>query len=366
MKVLDRYLVRELFIPIFYCCLSLVFLTLIADLFDNLDDLLKHDTSFWIIVRYYASLVPYAFTQTLPWAAWMGTLFLLVHLGFHNELTAMKAAGLEMMMIVRPILFLGFLIGIVSFLVSDRVVSKTYRFAFETKQTHIQKQQKQNEPKREYENVTYYSKGNQITFFRFFSLANGEASGVVLLWLDEDQRSTRQKMVATKARWVGETWEFEGVHEYQMDSAGKILGEPVSFTKKTYPDIKFTPRDIASSSMDAVFLTYKELKTSIKKLKENGVRVDSETVDLQDRLAAPWKALIMMLIAIPFLARTTNRKAIALNVLLCVGAIFAYHVFGAVSLALGKAGKIFPFLSAWSANVAFGTAAIVYLEKANH
>ena len=42
MKALDRYLTRELILPIVYCSISLVFLILIADLFDNIDDFLKH------------------------------------------------------------------------------------------------------------------------------------------------------------------------------------------------------------------------------------------------------------------------------------------------------------------------------------
>ena len=89
-------------------------------------------------------------------------------------------------------------------------------------------------------------------------------------------------------------------------------------------------------------------------------------MDLHYRLSSPWQGLVMMMIAIPFLAKTTNRKTIALNVLFCVGLIFTYHVTGAVGLALGKAGKIFPFLSAWTGNIIFSLAALMTLDKANY
>ncbi len=363
MKVLDRYLTRELLIPVFYSSLSLIFLVLIADLFNNLDELLRAKTSLGTVLKYYASLVPYAFTQTIPWAAWLGALFLLVNLGFHNETIAMKAAGLKITSIVKPVLFLGFLFGIGTFLVSDRVVPPTYRAAQEIKALYIDKS-KDKRSEKILKNVTYYSGGRQLYFFRTFSRVKGEVEGIVGLWFDE--QNSRQKMVAKKGRVLDEAWHFEGVPEYQMDSQGRILGEPQTFPVKAYPELKFTPKDLAIASMESSFLSYRELKTSIRKLQENGVNVYSENVDLHYRLAQPWQALVMMLIAIPFLVRTTNRKAIALNVLFCVGIIFAYHVSNAIGLAFGKAGKIFPFLGAWAGNILFALGAIFNLEKGNY
>ena len=118
MKVLDRYLTRELAVPIFYCSISLVFLILIADLFDNLDQLLRYRVGFQTILTYYLALVPYAFSQTIAWAAWLGTLFLLANLGFHNETIAMKTAGIKIVTIIKPVIFLGFLLGVATFLIN--------------------------------------------------------------------------------------------------------------------------------------------------------------------------------------------------------------------------------------------------------
>ena len=151
-----------------------------------------------------------------------------------------------------------------------------------------------------------------------------------------------------------------------MDSRGRILGEPLQFKTKSYPDIKFTPAELEIYSTDRDFLTYRELKGTIQKLTENGVSVYAEKVELHYRLAAPWQGLVMMLIAIPFLARTTNRRVIAVNVLCCVALIFSYHVISAVGLALGKAGKIFPFMSAWMGNILFSLGSLFYIEKANY
>ena len=169
MRVLDRYLIRELVIPILLTSVTLVFLVLVADLFDNLDSLLKNQTHLDLIIRYYLMLTPFAFTQTIPWATLLGTIYLFVNFNFHNEIVAMKVAGLEITAIVRPILFLGFLIGIATFLLSDHIVPYTVRSAYEIREVHIEKKRPKQEG-RIYSNVTYYSEGNQLQFYRFFNI----------------------------------------------------------------------------------------------------------------------------------------------------------------------------------------------------
>jgi lipopolysaccharide export system permease protein len=364
-KVLDRYLIRELLMPIIATALTLVFLVLIADLFDNLDDLLTNKTPILTIVKYYCTMAPYAFSQTIAWATWMGTLFLLVNFGLNNETIAMKAAGLKMSTIIRPVLFVGFLIGILVFLVNDRVVPVTYGIANQLREIYIEKR-KTKEDTQVIPNVTFFSEGKQIYYFRKFMPEVPRVDDVIVLWLQEGETNARQKTMAQSGTWDGEKWTFQGVTEYQMDSQGKILGEPRKFPAKTYPDLKVTPRDLTSSSSESTFLSYRELKHSVQKLKENGINVDSEKVELHYRLAAPWQGLVMMLVAVPILAPTRNRKAIAGSILLCIGLVFIYHVMGAISLALGKAGKIFPFLSAWAGNIVFAIGALFMLDRANH
>lgn len=365
MKVLDRYLTRELLLPIVCCALSLVFLVLIADLFDNVDDFLSRQVEVKIILQHYLALAPYAFSQTIAWATWLGTVFLLVSFGLHNETLAMKAAGLKVSSIMRPVLFIGFLTGILVFVVNDRVLPGCFKTVNDIKEVYIEQKLDAGE-KKIYENVTYFSGGERLYYFRKFLPAKSEVRDVVILWLDNKEGSSRQKMIAESGSWDGSQWIFENVLEYQMDSQGRIMGEPKTYPTRSYMDLEVLPKDLLLAATESSFLSYRELKASVKKLIENGVNVDSEKVELHHRLAAPWEGLVMMLIAIPILTPTRNRKAIAGSVLLCVALVFVYHVTSAVGLALGKAGKLFPFLSAWAANILFAIAALFTLDKANH
>ncbi len=365
MRVLDRYLIRELFIPIFLCSVTLVFLVLIADLFDNLDSLLKNQTPLWHIFRYYLLLTPIAFTQTIAWATLLGTLYLLVNFNFHNEIIAMKSAGLEISTIVRPLLFLGFLIGIAVFFIADQVVPQTFRIATEIRDVHIEKKIAKDEGKT-YQNVTYYSGGNQLHYYRFFNHGRKQVEDAILLWLDPESRNTRRKMVAKRGAWVeGRGWTFENVTEYETDPQGRILGEPRNFPTKFYDDVTVNPEDLRYAASESYFLSTKELKEYIEKLEENQINAYSEKVERQYRIASPWHSIVMILIAIPLLSPTQSKKVIAFNVLICLGVVFCFHVGGAMTLALGKAGKLPPFLSAWLNTILFSAGGVFFLERAN-
>jgi len=365
LKVLDRYLVRELLVPILFCSTTLVFLILVADLFDHLDDLLTNKASFIIILRYYLAIIPISFLQTIAWAIWLGALFLLINLGLHNELMAMKAAGLKILTIVRPLIFLGLLMGIITFLVGDRIVPKTYRIANELLEIYIEKK-KEAKDRKVFTNVTYYAGGDTLYYFRKFAPRPKTVEDAVIIWLDPVTHHTTQKIFAQQGKWAEDHWIFQGVTEYQTDIQGDVLGKPQVIPEKYYPEIKITPRDLINMASDSIFLSYHELKYTIQKLKENGIAVYAEEVDLYSRLAAPWKGLVMMLLAIPFLGSIQHRKAIAVNVLICAALVFAYHVTDAVTIALGKAGKLLPFLSAWGSSIIFSVLAFLRLEKANY
>lgn len=365
MKVLDRYLVRELIKPVMVACAVLVLLVLIADLFDNLDEFLKNKISIGVIGQYYLALIPFTFIQILPWAAWLGTLFLLVTFGAHNEIIAMKAVGLKITAIIRPVFFVGILLGVLSWIVYYTLVPQSYRVARSIKQLNIEKKE-QSAAAKDMQSVTYMTRNGQLFYFRNFSPQSQKVEDVHGLWLDPEHNITRRKMMARRGQWKENQWVFSEVTEYNMDSRGRVLGDPKTFPKKTYSDIEFTPEQLTSVSREVMYLNYKELKDSIHQLRENGIRVDAEAVELQARLAAPWQALVMMLICTPLLAKTTNRKLIAYNVLLCVILVFSFNVVTAVAMALGKAGKIFPFLGAWFGNILFSFIGILKLEKANY
>ena len=142
MKIIDRYLTKQLIFPILLCACTLIFLVFMANVFDYMDEMVKNKTSIPQILLYYTALIPETFVSIIPWASLLATIYVLTNLNYHNELTAMKVSGLEITSIIRPIIFMGFILGIVSFLVNDQIVPRTAPIANEILKERIQKKKK--------------------------------------------------------------------------------------------------------------------------------------------------------------------------------------------------------------------------------
>lgn len=364
MRILDRYIIRELVIPVLFCSVSLIFLLLIADIFDNLDDMLRNQTQLKYIFQYYLALLPISFTQTISWACLLGTIYLLVHFNHHSEIIAMKAAGLNISTIVRPILFVGFIIGIITFVVSDKIVPKTYLMAQNIRQTKIEVKDSGIEKTKTFNNITYSSKAGRLYYIESLDPAKKTLTNIVVIFLDGN-RNIKRRVMAGSAYYRKGTWYLEKVTSYETDPQGKLIGEPDNYDLKEYPEILETPNDFKEAAAEGDFLSYRELQGHIEKLEESGIQASSEKVQLNAKLSSPWQSLIMILVALIFLAKTSQRKAIATKVLICLVTIFIYYVTDAMFMAIGKSGAIPPFISAWSANFIFAAGCIFFFEKGN-
>lgn len=363
MKILDRYLMKQLLFPIFICALTLIFLVFIADIFDYLDEMVKHQTGIFYILKYYLILTPQTFVDIIPWASLLGTIYVLTTFNYRNELTAMKVAGLEITSIIRPIIFIGFFIGIVTFLVSDQIIPKTSVQADQILKERIEK--KKTKEKREvYENVTYYGGHDRLYYARKFFAKEARMEDFIILWLD-GKKNVKKKTVAREAKWTGSEWLLSHATDYSMQQKGEMLGEPVFQETAVYPEFDETPDEFLNAVNENLSISYRDLKDYITKLKENGIKVNTEQVTLHQKLSIPWQSMVVMFLTVPFLAKSTTRRLIAFNILVCIAFVFLYHVTSAVMFAMGKAGKIFPILSAWTPNFIFGFATFFFLERAN-
>ena len=363
MKIFDRYLMKQLLFPIFFCSATLIFLVFMADIFDYLDEMVRHKTHLEHILQYYLMLIPETFVDTIPWASLLATIYVLTSFNYHNELTAMKVAGLEIASIIRPIIFIGFFLGIVSFLVSDKIVPKTSRKANEILKERIEKK-KSKENREVFENITYYGDKDRLYYARAFHAKEDRLEDFIVLWLDA-KKNVKKKTVAREAKWNGSQWELRFATDYSMERKGEMLGEPVFQERAVYPEIDETPEEFLKAVSEGILISYRDLKDYIAKLKANGIKLDSEMVTLHQKLSFPWQSLVVMFLSVPFLAKTSTRRMIALNVLICIAFVFLFHISGAILLALGKAGKLFPAFSAWCPNFLFGFGTLFFLERAN-
>ena len=111
MRLLDRYLLRELIVPLGYCLGGFLIFWISFDLFSEMDDFLARRLTFRDVVEYYLVMVPEFMVTVTPVALLLALLYALTNHARHHELTAIRAAGIGMWRISLPYIGVGILLS---------------------------------------------------------------------------------------------------------------------------------------------------------------------------------------------------------------------------------------------------------------
>jgi lipopolysaccharide export system permease protein len=107
MRLLDRYLLRELLIPLGYCLGGFLVFWTSFDLLGELDDFQRRQLWPQDIAEYYLVKAPETLVTVAPLALLLALLYTLTNHARHQELTAMRAAGQSLWRLARPYLLAG-------------------------------------------------------------------------------------------------------------------------------------------------------------------------------------------------------------------------------------------------------------------
>src|SRR6185503_16303607 len=108
MRLLDRYLLRELLIPLGYCLGGFLMFWIAFDLIADLGSFQKEKLKPIEIGEYYLALLPKLLQDVVaPAALLLALLYALTNHARHHELTAMRAAGVSLWRLCVPYLAVG-------------------------------------------------------------------------------------------------------------------------------------------------------------------------------------------------------------------------------------------------------------------
>src|SRR5438128_9137764 len=124
MRLLDRYLLRELLVPLGYCLCGFLILLIFADLFADLADFQKKKLLLSDIVEYYLVSTPELLVQVVPIALLLALLYALTNHSRHHEITAIRAAGVSLWRLCLPYTLVGFSLSLGLFALNELWVPK--------------------------------------------------------------------------------------------------------------------------------------------------------------------------------------------------------------------------------------------------
>ncbi len=129
MKLIDIYLIREFIKPLFFSSGVFGLLVMISEFFRNLNFYLEQKTSFIEVFKFLFLNLPWWILQVLPVAVLLAVLFSIGQLARHGEITALKAAGINLWRIIFLFLICGLVIGLLDLGLREVIIPQTSRMA---------------------------------------------------------------------------------------------------------------------------------------------------------------------------------------------------------------------------------------------
>lgn len=372
MRLLDRYLLRELLGPLVYCLGGFLLFWTAFDLFGELNDFRRRAMTAQDIAEYYAATTPEFLVLITPIALLLALLYCLTNHSRHNELTAMRAAGISLWRLCVPYFVVGLFASGVTFALNELWVPQSSDRAEEIKN---RRSPAGSEPSRKIEErlLGFHNSGAGRTWQ--IGVYNTETSLMTkpeVFWYEASGAGMRLR--AEGAVFTNGVWVFSNARLYRHAPGSAGVPDLLLVTNVlTMPQFNETPELIKSEVKVRQGLLrgrFKRADLSVGEilnylhLHPNPSRADRAWLEtkLQGRLAAPWTSIVVVAIAVAFGAFSGRRNVfvgVAGSIVIC----FVYFVLQQVGLALGSGGYVAPWLGAWLPNIFFGLTGVVLMSR---
>jgi lipopolysaccharide export system permease protein len=358
MPVLDRYIAREFLLTFCFVLLTFLCLFLIIDFFERSRMFLSNNATIPQILSYHLYTLPSMMALLMPACVLLAALITFGLFSRNHEIVAMKANGISLYRIARPVLAFSLVVCGLNFLLNEYVTPAANWRSEQIVYAEIQKNKEWGSFK---QNQIWYKSQNAIYNFKLFVAAENRLKGVTINYLDP-QFHLSARIDAREAIWKDDRWELRDVLR-------------TTFAEKEFPtferlpslavDIAEKPEDFRVVQKSAEQMGFRELRNFIRKLRQDGYDATRYETDLHCKIAFVFVSLIVALIGVVFPMRSERSGGIAWGI--GIGAIvgFSYYIVFSFTRSLGSSGTLPPVVAAWAANFILGVVALAMFRKVN-
>lgn len=356
MKILEKHLLIEFSKLLAMAYMAFIMLFVMVDVFENMDNLVKHHVPVVQSVAFFALKVPFVISQVSPVAVLLAVLLSLGILSKHNEVTAMKAGGVRLLRVLTPLFIAGLAVSLGVILLNEVVTPKALKKAESFKSVWF--------------NTVEGAFGHQGLWLRTdegilnvkkVDLRKNELSGVTIYDIVKPFAAKR-RIAARVARWDGSVWAAPAAIVWTIEPGGiiKKSGE----TNFSIPGLG-APDELGSIDTNRENLGFLELGNYIENLEAEGYDASKYRFDLYGKITFPLVNFIMVLVGIPFALKTGRHSGIAMGVGLSVIIAFSYWLIFAVTKSLCTSGILPPLASALFPDVIFAAVGLLAYGHVN-
>lgn len=354
MSILERYITSEAVKNLLICMIGFTMLFIIFDFFDRIDMIMRERPPLGVVILYFLYKIPPVISVTMPIAMLVAVLFTIGMLSKNSELTAMRAGGITILKIARPVFVIALLLSLFSLALSEYIVPHCQRRVRELYNIDIRAKDQTGDYSQK---DIWWRSGNDFFTADLFDSRTNSLHRVTRLEVDSNfEVVKRTDSMITK--WVSPLfgWSMDVVETLKFEDNQVI--DRSRLPSVTLP-IQETPRDFYDAETDPQTMSYSQLQSFIAKQKANGLPSSQYLADLYAKLSYPFVILICTLVALPFAIKPARSGSLAISFLAGLVIAFMYYVIHSFSLAMGRAEFWNPVVAAWMANLIMGTVGFI-------
>ncbi len=359
LRILDRYIIRELILPFLLGLTVFTFLLMIQPLADYSEQLISKGVSWQIVVRVLATLVPQALAVTIPMSVLVGLLIGLGRLSADRESVAFQACGISIYRLLWPVMLYALVgWGVTSWVMFDAVPAANQTFREIVYGVITQRVETEIKPRIFFEDfpnrVLYVGDTTASGAWRDVFLADTSrpeeptvfTAGAGRLVIDRENRRVDLVLLAGTRH----TANLKDPSKYEVARfAELILGLD--------PDSVFRITEILKGDNE---MTIPELRARAAELKQKGLPSHSPLMALHRKFSLPAACLVFAVIGLALGLQQARGGKLAAFVP-GIGVIFAYYILEYQGRQMAKGQLLPPWLAVWGPNLVLGAIGVALL-----
>lgn len=357
LTTIDRYLGRRLVVTLVKALIALVAIFILIDLLTHRRaEIIKNDVPWAVVLRYYLLYVPWVAEKVAPLALLVSALLVLGDAAQNNEVTAALAGGVSLRRFARTPVLVALLFAAALFGAQETVGAPATRAVKDIERNYFSRS-----PDTRRGGLSWTRLDGEWTchVFKFNRVAlTGE--GVMMHSIRDDAlehiEARRIYWDPAQGRWLLEDgyWAVFEPRGNARRSWQRITQRPAPFTE--------TPDHLFAMTRPSEAMTARELSGIIGYVLERGAPVSRLAVDYHAKFSQPALVFVMIWLAVPFAMRL-RRGGLAISFGASIVIALLYLVVFSISITLGGAGRLSPFVAAWLANAVFFAVGVTLFVK---
>lgn len=348
MRLLTRYLAREIYSSVALVLAVLLMLFSFMNLIEELSDMGQGNYHLGNVLLYVALIAPTHIYELFPLAALIGTIFAVVQMASNSELMVYRSSGASLKQMIVAMLKIGAPLVVLCFVFGEFIAPPSDRMAQEL----LLKAKNTQMVLKEFRSGVWAKDEHSFVNVRNV-LPDTSLLNVSIYEFDETYH-LRTITAAQRAAYISEDkWLLEGVRQTRLSAGGASINNQASLEWHS----ALNPRLLSVLLLLPEKMSSWDLYQYTKHLSDNHQKTGRYEIAMWNKLVYPVAVLIMMLLALPFAAYHRREGGIS-------GKIFVGIVLG---LSFHFGGRLFSNLGAlndWPSMPSATAISVIYLAVA--